>query len=580
MSQLKKLILVGAGAGALAGASYTAFSSDRPLGNSQEANPAPGQQENPAVIEDAFVNGVSDNRVISDGASDIAVTIYRDNLAFITETREVTLPAGRSTVSFSGVSDLIIPQSAILRDFGAITLERNFDYDLLSQGSLFRKSIGEEVVLTRTDPATGAAKNVRAKIISAGNGVVVDIDGEVEVFDCSGLPEKISFDDLPQGLQAEPTLSIEVSAEEPGPQRFTISYLASGFDWQADYILTLDDARAPSSDEPMKASLAGWLTVENGSALSIRNAPTAIVAGELQRLYETRATAKPADWFAATCWPKGSTKTGTYGVGRGQFADLAAPAPVMMQSRAAFAESESVVDEVVVTGARLKSAEAKREDLGDYKLYRTPEPTTVASYQTKQVSFLNKSDIDVTRVHVFGRDPGDLRRIDPEDIGSGYSDSGYADLRYDIDNSRDGSLGQPLPEGTVRVMAPNGQDVTFFLGEGDVRDLAIDLPVEVDIAASPSVSMETTVTSGGARENGRTETTSYSYSLEHRVRNANPYAVLVEVSENKSGYLEGVKVRKASKRQLADSAYPKWQFIVPAYGEEVLSYSVAWTTDY
>ena len=50
-----------------------------------------------------------------------------------------------------------------------------------------------------------------------------------------------------------------------------------------------------------------------------------------------------------------------------------------------------MADSVVVTGSRI----AEEEDLGDYKLYNTPEPTTVAAYQTKQIAFLDKPDVEL-----------------------------------------------------------------------------------------------------------------------------------------------------------------------------------------
>ncbi|MEO0851570.1 MAG: hypothetical protein AAFY04_09200, partial [Pseudomonadota bacterium] len=139
----------------------------------------------------------------------MALTIYRDDLAFVTETRTVMVPAGRSTISFEGVSDLMIPQTALLREFGAVTIERNFDYDLLSQGSLMQAHVGKDITLVRTNPATGDAQTVIGTLISARRGAVIDIDGAIEVFDCSGLLEKITFEQVPENLIDKPTLSLE-----------------------------------------------------------------------------------------------------------------------------------------------------------------------------------------------------------------------------------------------------------------------------------------------------------------------------------------------------------------------------------
>ncbi len=555
----KLLVVVGGGAllALFAGARLVAANNVVPTNVEPEQT-----EEQPQEIQEIVVQRHNASDVVSPQADDIAITIYRDNLAFITETRTVSVPKGRSTISFAGVSDLIIPQTALLREFGAVSLERNFDYDLLSQGSLLKKSIGKTIYITRADPATGSVVEEEATIVSAGQGVVLDIDGRIEVFDCSGLPEKISFDDVPDGLRAEPTLSIEVAAIESGPQTFTISYLASGFDWQADYILRL-------SDEDGKADLAGWLTVTNGTSISIKEAPTGIVAGELRRLWETRAEAVNADYFFAACWPKGSTKSGARRK-RSMRARRFSSAPAMLEERA-FSAIDIEADEVLVTGSMKKRQQAKREDLGDYKLFRTPEPTTVAAYQTKQVSFLNKNGVDITRIHAFEREPYEVDEYDQGEIALS-----NATLRYDIDNEKDGVLGEPLPSGTVRVMSSVGEAGSFYLGQGDVRDLAVGLPVEVEIAQSPSVVLETIVQniSNTKLANG---TRRYTAVLKHTAKNANSYPVLSEVSENKAGYSGPVKINRASRKQVAGSAYPKWQFTVPAYGVAELSYTMVWT---
>ena len=500
-------------------------------------------------------------RVVSASADDIALTIYRDNLAFVTETRTVEVPAGRSTIAFEGVSDLLIPQTAILREFGAVTLERNFDYDLLSQGSLLDNYVGKKVFLTRTNPATGSPQEVEATLVSAGQGAILNIDGQIEVFDCSGLPEKISFPEVPESLIAQPTLSIEVSAESAGLQEFTISYLASGFDWQADYVLRLDG-------DQRSGDLSGWLTLTNGTAVSVANAPTAIVAGELQRLWETRAERRYADGFYATCWPRGSTKTGANYNRRRYEAKRGAPVPVALSSRS-FAEAESLEeDSVVVTGSRL----AQREDLGDYKLFRTPEPTTVAAYQTKQVAFLNQDDVSVTPIHAFSFEPGDYSYWDETDE----MNIEAALIRYDIDNSKDGALAQPLPKGTVRVFTPDDQEALFYLGEDDIRDLAVGLPVEIETANSPSVSVVTRVTNAQSRDVLGNKTR-HTVAFQHTVTNANGYLITAEISQNKEGYVDAPTISGATRRKIQDSVYPKWQFDVAPNSQATLSYTMIWT---
>ncbi|MBL0915435.1 MAG: hypothetical protein IBJ13_07945, partial [Sphingopyxis sp.] len=66
--------------------------------------------------------------VVSSAIEDTAVTVYRspnrggggidpdwpDGFAFITETRRVTLPAGRAVLRFEGVSEGLLPETAVI----------------------------------------------------------------------------------------------------------------------------------------------------------------------------------------------------------------------------------------------------------------------------------------------------------------------------------------------------------------------------------------------------------------------------------------------------------------------------------
>ncbi len=575
--------------------------------------------------------------IVSAKPDETALTIYRDDLAFITETRTVELQKGRSTISFEGVSDLMIPQTALLREFGGLTLERNFDYDFLTQASLFEKFVGETVYIHRTNPATGAVQKQAAIIVSANDngGAVMEIDGQYEAFDCSGLPEKVSFPQVPDGLKALPTLSIDVVADKAGPQSLTISYLASGFDWQADYILRLQGGG--------KADLAGWLTVTNETEISIKDAPTAIIAGTLQRLDETEAEGFYSDSFSAACWRRGSTTfvnrdefvvVGSR-IRRRGFEDVSQPAVVLdteILDKRGFTNVAEALNEVPFGGSI-----AEQEDLGDYKLYRTPNPTTVAAYQTKQVLFLDKQDIDVTQYYVFDlnlndtnyraverqsnraledgvtplekQGPIELQNKKPlEDreqitvtgsrirrnnglspipvtlLDGGYGgpqNSGFgpqarlATVRYDIDNKREGPLGEPLPAGTVRVMIKGSDGAYLFLGEDDVRDLAIDLPVEVSASEASAVAIEVK-----AIETIRTKLARYRYryktQFEYRITNANDYPVLVEVTKDRNGYSSPVKIVTSTVPQVEDSDYPKWRVDVDGQSQKVFTATLEW----
>ena len=136
-------------------------------------------------------------KVDSKDITSTTLTIYPDNLGLVRETRTIDVPAGVVDIRFFGVSDMIIPQSAVLEEFEGLRLERNFDSDLISPAKLLDQSVGKMLTIRRLNPVTSVSDLVRAELISAApeaNGTMSAVfstaDG-VEGYQCSGLPESI-----------------------------------------------------------------------------------------------------------------------------------------------------------------------------------------------------------------------------------------------------------------------------------------------------------------------------------------------------------------------------------------------------
>lgn len=412
-------------------------------------------------------------------ADETYLTIYPDNIGLVTEVHRLDLPQGRSTLRFLGVSDQIIAQSVILKGFLGVTIERNFDQKLLNKANLVNSAIGQSITLIRVNPATGGVREERARIISAGEkgrgGVVIDIGGSLEALECSGLNEVLGFDGLPDGLTPDPVLSIDVESEAGGPSELIISYLTEGLSWEADYRLDVDKTHS-------EGALLAWLTLSNETSKSFKNVPTAIIAGTLNRDQNAGGLGNYSGRnFSANCWPQGNTKRGISQ--KINFDQIRLDRNRALKHFPDTEEARSVglfgFDEFVVTASRI--ARATREDVGDYKLYRTPAPVTVASHQTKQVAFIGEDGLDVKRVFVF--DHPFETPINPIN----------ADVEYRLDNSREGSLGQPLPRGNFRVMTTRDNGRLAYLGEDEIENLPVDVPVKPVITQSVSVLMQPSI---------------------------------------------------------------------------------------
>ena len=110
----------------------------------------------------------------------VSVTIYTKNLALVKDRRTIDLPKGVRTLAFREVSAQIRPETAVMQGRDLAVLEQNFEYDLLTPQSLLRKYVGREVTMSRRHPATGEDLSVQARVLSAGDGVVLQVGNRIE----------------------------------------------------------------------------------------------------------------------------------------------------------------------------------------------------------------------------------------------------------------------------------------------------------------------------------------------------------------------------------------------------------------
>ena len=427
---------------------------------------AVAQDFNPAAFED--VQSIDSKDILSTG-----LTIYPDNLGFVRETRTIDVPAGVVDLRFFGVSDMIIPQSAVLESFEGLRLEGNFDSDLISPAKLINRSVGERVTIRRVNPVTGASKIVRAELVSAapdksGNTSAIFSTTEgVEGYQCSGLAEALILSNLPDDLHSVPVLSTRVVSETAGPKEITLTYMTRGLGWAADYRMDVEDG----NDE---VGLLGWLTLTNKTSKRFAKADLSVVAGKLNQVKGSFQNNLGRTWDRVANCVLHKNVAGQRG--RGGF--TSGPAPALFEAApepvAAFAS-----DEIVVTARkRAEVREATQEDLGDYKLYRAPQAVTVEPYQTKQIAFLSKYDVALEQADKYrwNFSYGKLSRDTKIPIN--------ATRIYELDNSKEGTLAVPLPAGTVRTMSQSEAGLNIFIGEDAISNMPVGRPVEIEVGES------------------------------------------------------------------------------------------------
>ncbi|WP_244180852.1 DUF4139 domain-containing protein [Sphingomonas aerolata] len=369
----------------------------------------------------------ADSPTAGTAQGDVSVTIYTNDVALVQDIRPLNLASGRVRQNFPDVSAAIRPETVSLTVPDAAIVEQNFDYDLLSPSSLMEKAIGETITLVRTNPATGAETRDRAKVLAVNGGVVIEVNGHVEVLRDDGLPVRAVFDRVPDALRARPTLSVTLTSTRGGTRPATLSYLSRGLGWSADYVALFDDKSGT-------VDIQGWVTLKNSSGTTFANAKTLLVAGEV-----------------------GSADDD----GSGGYA----PRPRHRTTKRPGTES------------------AAREQLGDFYLYPLAERTTIADKQTKQVSFLDAKGVAAGAGYRF--ENGWLGSSDePRSAQSvlRFSNSGAAGLgdalpagvvRVYVRDAR----GQPQFTGENRIEhTPQGS--TIALPTGDAFDVKVQ-PVTV-----------------------------------------------------------------------------------------------------
>lgn len=474
----------------------------------------------------------------------------REGLALIVETRTVDLPAGEGIIRFRGLATGVVPQSAVLEGLPAHVVERNADFDLLSPASLMEKSVGEVVRVVRTNPATGEQVEKAAVIRAGAQGTVLEIDGRFEALDCSGQTERVIFDRVPEGLGDQPVLSVRTRTERAGRHTVTLAYLATGLQWSADYVARLDP-----SDGTL--NLTGWVTLANFGGTGFPDAPVQVVAGTLRKDAGTVPVEPLVRYQQNQCWPQGTTTFGS-----GEFAEYNGPpvmapppppppppAPMMRMA------AESAMDEIVVT------AMARQGELGDYKIYTLPEPTTVAARQTKQVRFLEREGVAYERLY-------------RSSVLNNDDESRPTAIVLKLKNEESAGLGVALPGGSVAVMQPDGAGGVLLAGQDRFVDKGVGLPVRLSFGQSPDVRVQTrlvksTSTTRGAVTTDRSE-------IETTVTNARSEPVTVELLAD-AAMSRGFRIRRQSVRsRIDDTGYPVWTLSVPANGAATLT--AAWTT--
>ncbi|AHE56819.1 DUF4139 domain-containing protein [Sphingomonas sanxanigenens] len=504
--------------------------------------------------------------VDSDRIDKVAVTLYRDpqpapnadagwptGYALVTETRTIRVPAGRAVIRFEGVSQGMMPETAIVTGLPRDVNEKNRDALLLSPAALIDAHLKRRVVLRRTDPVTGQRRAEPAVVESGPDGgVVLTTPAGVEALRCSGLPESTVYARVPEGLSAKPTLSVVTESPKAATVTVQLSYLAQGFDWSATYVARI-------GGDGTSLDLFAWLTVKNGGSTGFAAAQTQAVAGRLNKEAAAALPASPDPALRIDCWPMDVTSSfpawtierlqlpeapaywygDRYGTiiprkrrgGRGIVPEPA-PSPMMAMEMPPPPPPPPPAPAIVAT----------QEDLGDLKLYRIPEPVTVAARSTKQVAMIDRHKVRFERLFLGN-------------AGSVSTQSFPTRIVLRTRNVAEDGLGLPLPAGAMALFDTRG-DQPLLIAEGRFADRAVGEEVEI----------------GGGMSND----VRYTATALPRTKTRAPYVVKVTNAGASDALFEFALPANpvdASDTLGKHAGIDVWRVAVPANGEAELRYA-------
>lgn len=385
------------------------------------------------------------------GPTALQLTVYNGNFALVKDTRAVTLNAGINSIEVSDVAEKIDPTSILFKSLSAPNsvsiLEQNYQFDLMTPENILAKSVGQKITITSYDGAgkphvtTGTVMNSPTPVgnnymgsdmitytsTPAYNTVIQTDDGHTLLY----TDGQVTLDKMPAGLHPKPTLNWLLKSKTAGEQQAQISYITDGINWQADYVALV-------SKDDKSLDLTGWVTLTNDSGARYENARLTLMAGDVKRQQ-----------------------------------------PAYKRNTMAY-----MVD---VAGAP-EAPQFEEKSFFEYHMYSMERPTTIQARETKQLSLLSASSVPLKKELIYdGRGnwwrswwyPG---RTDFAP-GSGYdtSDNHKVNIVLEAVNSKENSMGFPLPKGRVRVYKLDDQGSQQFIGEDSIDHTPRDEKIRLNV---------------------------------------------------------------------------------------------------
>ena len=337
-----------------------------------------------------------------------SLTIYNENFGVVRQARQMSFQKGLNTVKFTDVASAIDPTSVNFKCLsapGAVSiLEQNYEYDLVNSNSLLKRYIDRNVTVALKGSGADSGRELSGTLLAAmGNDLILKSQADnIEIIHRANV-EEISLKELPDDLVTRPTLVWLANAEKASDQLCQVTYTTSQIGWNADYSALLN------ADET-QIDFSGWVTIDNKSGGTYKEATIKLIAGDVRRVVEPS-------------YP-GVKRKGV----------------MMAEMGAAFEEKPFM----------------------EYHLYTLGRKSTINNNQVKQIEFITPAlGVPIKKLYIYERGSRSMygRNQQPDKI----------QIKLEFENTRENKLGIALPKGKVRVFKKDPADESLeFVGEDTI----------------------------------------------------------------------------------------------------------------
>ena len=432
---------------------------------------------------------------------DVLLTIYNDNFGLVKQIRNIEFPEGLGEVRFDDVASQIDPTSVhiSLQNPGVSILEQNYQYDLINTTKMMQKYIGSEISII-----TEGGDKHRGVLLSFDGSYVLlrDSSGEITITNAKQIVD-YRFGSMPDGLILKPTLVWLTDSDSKTNSECEVSYLTDGIKWHTEYVAVV-------ADDEKNLDLSGWVSIENNSGATYKDATLKLVAGTVNRIQPQRG--------------------------------------MMDMERLSYAAKGRAEQQF------------EEESFFEYHLYSLSRPATVANNEIKQISLFPETQTKATKVFTL------------ESGRYGYWNSETEQkirVNLEFENSTSRGLGMPLPKGKLRVYKADKKGELQFIGEDLIDHTTRDEKVRVFLGEAFDIKAERVkknVVDLG--KNHRRET------FEIKIKNHKDDDIMVTVVEPTAGWSEWKITKSNIEYRKISAYKVEFDVSVKANAENILTYTI------